>query len=54
MEPIGIRYRTGKGLQVVHRCLACGAVRANKVARDTVQPDEWEVVVRLPTDDLLS
>lgn len=51
MEPVGLRYRSGKGFQVVHRCLACGTVRVNKVARDTAQPDEWDVDVRLPADD---
>ena len=47
MEPIGVKYRSGKGLQVVHRCMTCRLVRANRVARDTVQPDDWEQLLRL-------
>ena len=49
MEPIGVRYKSGKGLQIVHRCTVCGAVRVNRVARDTVQPDELEVLLRFPS-----
>ena len=49
MEPVGVRYRSGKGLQVVHRCMTCGVLRANKIAIDTVQPDDWEQLLRLPT-----
>ena len=48
MEPIGVKYRSGKDLQVVHRCMTCGLVRANKIARETVQPDHWEQLLRLP------
>ena len=48
MKPVGIRYTSGKGFQIVHRCTACGVMRANKVATDTVQPDELEALLRLP------
>ena len=48
MEPVGTKYRSGKGLQVVHRCLTCGVTRANRVAYDTVQPDDLGVLMRLP------
>lgn len=47
MEPAGLRYRSGKGWQVLHRCLRCGAVRPNRVAADTVQPDDPAALARL-------
>lgn len=47
MEPIGLRQRTGKGWQVIHRCLRCGAVRPNRVAAGTVQPDDPDALARL-------
>ena len=48
MEPKAIKYNSKKGLQLVHRCLTCGAVRANRIASDTVQPDDLEALIRLP------
>ncbi len=48
MEPIGLTHKSSKGLQVVHRCTTCGEMRANKVASDTVQPDELEALFGLP------
>ena len=48
MEPIGLKYRSGKGLQVAHRCMTCGMVRTNRVASDTVQPDDLEALLSLP------
>ncbi|MDP7638098.1 MAG: RNHCP domain-containing protein [Candidatus Hydrogenedentes bacterium] len=47
MEPIGLRHKSGKGFQVVHKCLRCSEQRVNKVASDTVQPDEIEALARL-------
>ena len=28
--------------------MICRELRANKIARDTVQPDDWDVLFRLP------
>lgn len=39
MEPVDLIYRPKKGYQLVHVCLRCGARKVNKVAVDTVQPD---------------
>jgi hypothetical protein len=47
MSPVGLRYRAGKGYQVVHRCLTCGVERINKAALDTVQPDDIEALARI-------
>jgi DNA-directed RNA polymerase subunit RPC12/RpoP len=46
MEPIGLR-RGKKHVQVVHRCLRCGAVRPNRVAERTLQPDRFDALVLL-------
>ena len=48
MEPIGMRHKSGKGFQILHRCTTCGQVQANKIAKDTVQPDNLEALLRLP------
>ncbi len=47
MAPVGVEWKSGKGWQIVHRCLKCGHICRNKVARDTVQPDAWDAVVGL-------
>jgi DNA-directed RNA polymerase subunit RPC12/RpoP len=49
MEPVNLRYKPGKGWQILHRCVRCGAERVNKVAAGTVQPDNIEVINRLFT-----
>jgi hypothetical protein len=48
MEPVGLRLRPGKGYQLVHRCARCGAESVNRLATDTVQPDDWERVCGMP------
>ena len=47
MKPLGIQYKSGKGYQVIHRCLRCGKRSVNRVAENTVQPDDIELVIRL-------
>ena len=44
MQPVGLTS-SGKGFQLVHRCLRCGAVRVNRIAEHTQQPDEIETLV---------
>lgn len=46
MVPCGLTHRGGKGWQLVHRCTACGAVRTNKVAEFTDQPDDLTSLLR--------
>jgi hypothetical protein len=47
MRPEGLAYRAGKGWQIAHRCERCGAVQRNRVAMDTIQPDDVVAVARL-------
>ena len=47
MKPVGIRYKSGKGYQIIHRCLKCGAEKANKAAVNTIQPDDIEALARI-------
>lgn len=47
MAPVGLRFRAGKGWQVVHRCLCCDVVRPNRIAVDAAQPDDVDAVARL-------
>ncbi|CAM3205768.1 RNHCP domain-containing protein [Stackebrandtia soli] len=49
MEPVELRHKPGKGLQIRFRCLECGAESFNRVATDTVQPDDMtRLAPRLP------
>lgn len=47
MRPAGLDQRSGKGWMIMHRCIECGTARPNRVAVDTVQPDDIDAVVRL-------
>ncbi|MBA7679535.1 hypothetical protein ES703_87833 [subsurface metagenome] len=47
MKPIGLKYKSGKGFQIVHRCLQCGEERVNKIAGGMVQPDDIEAIISL-------
>ena len=47
MVPAGLAFRSDKGFQIVHRCLTCGTERKNRVAVDTVQPDDAELLASL-------
>lgn len=47
MQPERIDHRSGKGLVIVHRCTGCGACRVNRIAADTVQADDVEVIATL-------
>jgi RNHCP domain len=47
MPPIRLEHRPGKGQVIVHRCQRCGHVRPNRVAMDTVQPDDLDELIRL-------
>ncbi len=45
MRPVGLKYCGAKGYQIVHRCVVCGAVRANEVAECTTQPDSIDALI---------
>jgi len=47
MEPIGVRWKSGKGYQIVHRCRRCRAVRVNRTADDALQPDDYGLILQL-------
>jgi len=47
MRPVGIDYHRKKGYQIIHECEGCGVQKVNKVARDTVQPDDIEEILKL-------
>ncbi|GAA4900308.1 RNHCP domain-containing protein [Stackebrandtia albiflava] len=47
MDPIRLRDKPGKGLQIEFRCRVCGTVSVNRIARDTVQPDDLLAILRL-------
>jgi hypothetical protein len=40
MAPVGLDYDGKKGFQIIHRCDACGALRRNRAAVETLQPDQ--------------
>ena len=41
MQPIGLTYKSGKGFQIMHKCLRCGVIGVNRVAENTLQPDGY-------------
>lgn len=47
MEPVNIKFRSGKGYQIIHRCLKCGMRSVNRIAENTVQPDNMDLITRL-------
>ncbi len=47
MMPIGLRQKSGKGMQIVHQYLLCGRETVNKVAENTAQPDEIDALIEL-------
>jgi len=47
MKPIGIRHKSNKGFQIVHKCLECGEEKVNVVAENTVQSDSINELMRL-------
>ena len=47
MKPVAIELSPKKGQQIVHRCLKCGAEKLNKVAEDTEQNDNVELILDL-------
>ncbi len=48
MPPVGITRHNRKGPQIVHRCSRCCAESVNRVASDTVQPDDAGILEALP------
>lgn len=47
MEPIGLKHHSDKGYQIIHQCRQCVEKRVNKAARDSEQPDDVDILVRL-------
>jgi len=47
MEPVGVKFHSNKGLQLVHQCTKCGDVAVCRSATDTVQPDDVSALCRL-------
>ena len=48
MAPVGLAWKSGKGLQVRHRCTRCGDETVNRIAEGTAQPDDIGELTRLP------
>ena len=47
MRPVGVAYRRKKGWQIIHECQRCAGRALNKIAVETVQPDDLERVARV-------
>jgi hypothetical protein len=47
MAAVALTHHGRKGWQIVHRCGRCGALRANRIAADTEQPDDPVAIARL-------
>ena len=40
MKPVQLVYKTGKGYQIIHKCLRCRSESTNRIAEYSIQPDE--------------
>ena len=47
MQPIKVEYNSKKGFQIIHSCTKCGAIQKNKIAEDTEQEDNKEIIYKL-------
>ena len=47
MRPVGIAYKRKKGYQIIHQCILCGTRSKNKVARDSMQSDDMNEIIKL-------
>jgi len=47
MKPVKLKYKSGKGFQIIHKCLRCGEGSLNRIAEDTVQPDNIGELTKL-------
>ena len=54
MQPVGLTYKAKKGWQIVHRCERCRTLSVNKVATDTVQPDDYRALAAVTAPALLA
>jgi hypothetical protein len=46
MKPLAL-VRKRKGFQILHICVSCGKLQPNKLATDTVQPDDLQPILKL-------
>lgn len=47
MKPKAIVYHSKKGYQIIHQCAKCGFERANVINRDSIQPDNFELILEI-------
>jgi len=47
MRPERLDHRSGKGLVIVHCCVLCGFMRANRTADDLAQADDVDAIAGL-------
>jgi len=47
MVPIGIKYHSKKGYQIIHRCKKCKIEKKNIIAQDCKQPDNFTKILAL-------
>jgi hypothetical protein len=47
MIACGLIQKGKKGWQLIHKCQQCGIEKVNKIAEDSVQPDDWHKLVAL-------
>lgn len=52
MKPMGIKYNTKKGYQIIHECTKCSFVRVNKVAENTDMPDNLDLIMELMRNNI--
>lgn len=48
MAPVAYHYHSKKGYQVIQRCQKCGVEQVNIIIRAGDQPDDFELILKLP------
>ncbi len=46
-----LNYNGKKGWQIIHQCQKCGVEKANKIAEEDSQPDDWEKLIKLSQEN---
>ncbi len=52
MEPVKVELDSKKGYVIVHRCTKCGAIKRNRAATGSSQPDNIDLLIELTAREI--
>lgn len=47
MKPMGVKYSSKKGYQIIHKCKKCGKQSINKIAENDDQSDDLDEIIKI-------